>query len=70
MMNGYPQMELNTSQTLGIKNLHQVVLLSNGYWKIIVSRSFKACALNILVDGSIDDAIRCFKADQLCEKGF
>ena len=36
----------------------------------LISKSFKACALNILVDGSEDDNILCFKAGQPCEKGF
>ena len=36
----------------------------------LVSRSFKACALNISVDRSKDDAIHCFKAGQPCEKDF
>ena len=36
----------------------------------LVSRSFKACALNILVDRSEDDAIHCFKAAQPCKKVF
>ena len=36
----------------------------------LISKSFKACALNILIDGSEDDTIHCFKAGQPCEKGF
>lgn len=36
----------------------------------LVSRSFKTCALNFSVDESEDDAIRCFKAGQPCEKDF
>ena len=36
----------------------------------LFSRSFKTCALNISFDGSEDDAIHCFQADQPCEKSF
>ena len=36
----------------------------------LISKSFKACASNILIDGSEDDTIHCFKAGQPCEKGF
>ena len=36
----------------------------------MIQKSFKACALNLNVDGSEDSLIHCFKKDQPCEKGY
>ena len=35
-----------------------------------IVKSFKACALNIPVDGSEDENIHCFKKNQPCHSGF
>ena len=35
-----------------------------------IVKSFKACALNIPVDGSEDEIIHCFKKNQLYHSGF
>ena len=36
----------------------------------IIKRSFKACALNLNVDGSENSCIHCFKPDQPCAAGY
>ena len=35
----------------------------------LIKRSFKSCALTCAIDGSQDNTIHCFKADQPCHAG-
>ena len=36
----------------------------------VIKSSFKNCALNIVIDGSEDELIHCFKENQPCSAGY